>query len=72
MLMSPLSIAQYFPNQALFDGVIFDEASPVLTWDAVGAIARGRQTSSWATPNSCRQPISSVATTGCEGRSLVA
>lgn len=45
MLMSPLSIAQYFPpNQSLFDVVIFDEASQITTWDAVGAIARGRQT----------------------------
>ncbi|TCK28356.1 AAA domain-containing protein [Ancylobacter aquaticus] len=45
MLMSPLSIAQYLPpNQALFDVVIFDEASQISTWDAVGAIARARQT----------------------------
>jgi len=45
MLMSPLSIAQYFPpNQTLFDVVIFDEASQITTWDAVGAIARARQT----------------------------
>jgi very-short-patch-repair endonuclease len=45
MLMSPLSIAQYFPpNKAPFDVVIFDEASQITTWDAVGAIARGRQT----------------------------
>jgi very-short-patch-repair endonuclease len=45
VLMSPLSIAQYFPtNQALFDIVIFDEASQIPTWDAVGAIARGHQT----------------------------
>lgn len=45
MLMSPLSIAQYLPpEQALFDVVIFDEASQITTWDAVGAIARGRQT----------------------------
>jgi len=45
MLMSPLSIAQYFPpDQTLFDVVIFDEASQITTWDAVGAIARGRQT----------------------------
>jgi very-short-patch-repair endonuclease len=45
ILMSPLSIAQYLPaNQALFDVVIFDEASQITTWDAVGAIARGRQT----------------------------
>ena len=45
MMMSPLSIAQYLPpDQALFDVVIFDEASQITTWDAVGAIARGRQT----------------------------
>jgi very-short-patch-repair endonuclease len=45
MLMSPLSIAQYLPvNQALFDVVIFDEASQITTWDAIGAIARGKQT----------------------------
>jgi very-short-patch-repair endonuclease len=45
LLMSPLSIAQYLPTQqALFDVVIFDEASQIATWDAVGAIARGRQT----------------------------
>ncbi len=45
MLMSPLSIAQYLPpNQSLFDVVIFDEASQITTWDAVGAIARARQT----------------------------
>ncbi|MBL8581689.1 MAG: DUF3320 domain-containing protein, partial [Rhizobiaceae bacterium] len=45
MLMSPLSIAQYLPpNQAPFDVVIFDEASQITTWDAVGAIARARQT----------------------------
>jgi hypothetical protein len=45
MLMSPLSIAQYVPpDYALFDVVIFDEASQITTWDAVGAIARARQT----------------------------
>ena len=45
LLMSPLSIAQYLPaNQALFDVVVFDEASQITTWDAIGAIARGRQT----------------------------
>ncbi|MCW3783868.1 DUF4011 domain-containing protein [Defluviimonas salinarum] len=44
VLMSPLSVAQYLPaDQALFDIVIFDEASQITTWDAVGAIARGRQ-----------------------------
>lgn len=44
VLMSPLSIAQYLPaGQATFDVVIFDEASQITTWDAVGAIARGKQ-----------------------------
>ena len=44
LLMSPLSIAQYLPsNQELFDVVIFDEASQIKVWDAVGAIARGKQ-----------------------------
>ncbi len=44
MLMSPLSIAQYLPaNQAPFDLVIFDEASQIAPWDAIGSIARGKQ-----------------------------
>ncbi len=44
MLMSPLSVAQYLPaDLALFDLVIFDEASQITPWDAVGAIARGKQ-----------------------------
>ena len=45
VLMSPLSIAQYLPaQQAPFDVVVFDEASQIATWDAIGAIARGKQT----------------------------
>lgn len=45
MLMSPLSIAQYLPAELEpFDVVIFDEASQIPTWDAIGAIARGKQT----------------------------
>lgn len=44
MLMSPLSIAQYLtPGASAFDLVIFDEASQIPVWDAVGAMARGRQ-----------------------------
>ncbi|MDT1062178.1 DUF4011 domain-containing protein [Paracoccus sp. CPCC 101403] len=44
VLMSPLSVAQYLPaGQAQFDLVIFDEASQISTWDAIGAVARGRQ-----------------------------
>ena len=43
-LMSPRSVAQYLPaGQQPFDLVIFDEASQVGTWEAIGAIARGRQ-----------------------------
>jgi len=43
MLMSPLSIAQYLPaDLALFDLVIFDEASQIAPWDAIGSIARGK------------------------------
>ena len=42
--MSPLSVAQYLPaGQASFDIVLFDEASQITTWDAIGAIARARQ-----------------------------
>lgn len=44
VLMSPLSVAQFigadFPK---FDVVVFDEASQMPTYEAVGAIARGNQ-----------------------------
>ena len=44
VMMSPLSIAQYLPAEAQpFDVVLFDEASQIPTWDAIGAIARGKQ-----------------------------
>ncbi len=44
LLMSPLSIAQYLPSgHAKFDVVIFDEASQITTWDAIGALARAKQ-----------------------------
>jgi very-short-patch-repair endonuclease len=44
VMMSPLSIAQYLPAGANpFDVVIFDEASQIPVWDAIGAIARGTQ-----------------------------
>ena len=43
-LMSPLSVAQYLPVEGdLFDMVVFDEASQMTVWDAVGVIARGKQ-----------------------------
>lgn len=42
-MMSPLSVAQFLPADfTLFDLIIFDEASQITTWDAVGAIARGK------------------------------
>ena len=44
LLMSPLSIAQYLAADAEpFDVVVFDEASQIPVWDAIGAIARGKQ-----------------------------
>jgi very-short-patch-repair endonuclease len=42
-MMSPLSVAQYLPaSYRSFDLVVFDEASQITVWDAVGAIARGK------------------------------
>ncbi len=44
LLMSPLSIAQYLAADAsAFDLVVFDEASQIPVWDAIGAMARGKQ-----------------------------
>ncbi|EKD37973.1 MAG: hypothetical protein ACD_75C00919G0003 [uncultured bacterium] len=44
LLMSPISVAQYLdPSHSAFDLVIFDEASQIPVWDAVGAIARGKE-----------------------------
>lgn len=44
LLMSPLSIAQYLSTETpMFDIVVFDEASQIPVWDAIGAIARGKQ-----------------------------
>ena len=44
LMMSPLSVAQYLPaDHSPFDVVIFDEASQITVWDAVGALARGKQ-----------------------------
>lgn len=43
LLMSPLSVAQYLSTDAApFDMVIFDEASQIPVWDAIGVIARGK------------------------------
>ena len=44
-LMSPLSVAQYLPaDSSAFDLVVFDEASQIPVWDAIGVIARAKQT----------------------------
>lgn len=43
LLMSPLSVAQYLQASGEpFDIVVFDEASQITPWDALGALARGR------------------------------
>lgn len=43
-LMSPLSVAQYLDTGLRpFDLVVFDEASQIPVWDAIGAIARGTE-----------------------------
>jgi hypothetical protein len=52
LLMSPLSVAQYLsPDKAQFDVVVFDEASQIPVWDAIGAIARGKQVVMVGDPN---------------------
>jgi very-short-patch-repair endonuclease len=43
-LMSPLSVAQFLAAEMPpFDLVVFDEASQIPVWDAIGAIARGKE-----------------------------
>ncbi len=43
LMMSPLSVAQYLSaGDQLFDLVVFDEASQITVWDAIGGIARGK------------------------------
>lgn len=42
--MSPLSVSTYLNSRSdMFDLVIFDEASQVFAWDALGAIYRAKQ-----------------------------
>ena len=41
--MSPLSVSTYLDSKMSFDIVIFDEASQVFPWDAIGAIYRAKQ-----------------------------
>ena len=43
LLMSPHSVAQFLSAGAeKFDLVVFDEASQIAVWDAIGAVARGK------------------------------
>jgi very-short-patch-repair endonuclease len=43
-LMSPLSVAQFLDSDVpQFDLIVFDEASQIPVWDAIGAIARGQE-----------------------------
>lgn len=66
MLMSPLSVAQFLDMEpGLFDLVIFDEASQMETPDAIGAIARGRQTIIVGDPK--QLPPTSFFTSGLSG-----
>ena len=44
VMMSPLSVSTFLRDERLrFDLVVFDEASQVFPWDAMGAIYRGKQ-----------------------------
>lgn len=66
VMMSPLSIAQYLPAGAKpFDVVIFDEASQIQVWDAIGAIARGNQAVIVGDPE--QLPPTSVGERAAEG-----
>lgn len=42
-MMSPLSVSTFLDSNFKFDLVIFDEASQVFPWEAIGAIYRGKQ-----------------------------
>ena len=69
MLMSPLSVAQYLDTaETRFDLVIFDEASQIPTWDAIGAIARGKQVVVVGDPK--QLPPTSFFSAGSDGESL--
>ena len=62
LLMSPLSVAQYLdPAHPPFDLVVFDEASQIPVWDAVGAIARGKRGNHRRRSQATRRLISSTA-----------
>ena len=44
LMMSTLAVSTYLESPEFpFDVALFDEASQVLPWDAIGAVYRGRQ-----------------------------
>ena len=44
LFMSPIWVSKYLPVDSIqFDVVIFDEASQITPWDAIGSIVRARQ-----------------------------
>lgn len=52
IIVSPLSAAQYFdPDRITFDTLIFDEASQIQTWKAIGLVGRSRQVIVAGDPN---------------------
>lgn len=66
LLTSPLSAAQYLDVSAEpFDLVVFDEASQISVWDAVGALARGNSAVVVGDPKQL-PPTSFFQTTKCE------
>lgn len=63
MLMSPLSVAQFIDTDAdKFDLIVFDEASQMPTYEAVGAIARGKNVIIVGDPKQMPLPVSSRST----------
>lgn len=42
-MMSPLTVSTFLGENMDFDLIVFDEASQVFPWDAIGAIYRGKQ-----------------------------
>lgn len=42
-MMSPLTVSSFLGDNMDFDLIVFDEASQVFPWDAIGAIYRGKQ-----------------------------
>ena len=66
LLMSPLSIAQYLPpGRTSFDLVVFDEASQIPVWDAIGAMIREKREADW------EQYLAGLRTEHCRKKRLL-